>query len=174
VRPRRQQPTRLPRPWDSPGKNTGVGCHFLLQCRKVKSESEVTQSRPTLHDPMDCSLPGSSTHGILQARVLEWSATDYRVPNIGFTLCYPVPLGDFVKSLCFQYFKGTMDTIRVIFKCMFRTTFLRTCIFFTGFSKCNMTPPPQKKRLRATPFKTEHVSQISRPWMSFRWLICWK
>ena len=55
---------RLPRPWDSPGKNTGVGCHFLLQCMKVKSESEVTQSCPTPSDPMDCSLPGSSVHGI--------------------------------------------------------------------------------------------------------------
>ena len=65
---------RAPRPWDSPGKNTGVGCHFLLQCRKVKSESEVTQSYPTLRDPMDCSLSGSSTHGIFQARVLEWGA----------------------------------------------------------------------------------------------------
>ena len=64
----------LPRPWDSPGKNTGVGCHFLLQCMKVKSESEVTQSCPTLSDPMDCSLPGSSAHGIFQARVLEWVA----------------------------------------------------------------------------------------------------
>ena len=74
VQPHRQQPTRLPRPWDSPGKNTGVGCHFLLQCMKVKSESEVTQSCPTLHDPMDCSLPGSSVHGIFQARVLEWVA----------------------------------------------------------------------------------------------------
>ena len=74
VRPRRRQPTRLPRPWNSPGKNTGVGCHFLLQCMKVKSESEVTQSCPTLDDPMDCSLPGSSTHGIFQARVLEWVA----------------------------------------------------------------------------------------------------
>ena len=70
----RQQPTRLPRPWDSPGKNTGVGCHFLLQCMKVKSESEVAQSCPTLRDPMDCSLPGSSAHGIFQARVLEWGA----------------------------------------------------------------------------------------------------
>ena len=67
----RQQPTRLPRPWDSPGKNTGVGCHFVLQCMKVKSESEVSQSWLTLSDPMDCSLPGSSVHGILQARVLE-------------------------------------------------------------------------------------------------------
>ena len=74
VRPQRRQPTRLPRPWDSPGKNTGVGCHFLIQCTKVKRESEVAQSCPTLSDPMDCSLPGSSIHGILQARVLEWGA----------------------------------------------------------------------------------------------------
>ena len=74
VRPHRGQPTRLPCPWDSPGKNTGVGCHFLLQCMKVKSESEVTQSCPTLRDPMDRSLPGSSVHGIFQARVLEWDA----------------------------------------------------------------------------------------------------
>ena len=74
VWPHRWQPTRLCCPWDSPGKNTGVGCHFLLQCMKVKSESEVAQSCPTLHDPMDCSLPGSSVHGIFQARVLEWVA----------------------------------------------------------------------------------------------------
>ena len=74
VRPHRRQPTRLLRPWDSPGKNTGVGCHFLLQCMKVKSESEVTQPCPTLSNPMDCSSPGSSIHGIFQARVLEWGA----------------------------------------------------------------------------------------------------
>ena len=74
VRPHRQQPTRLPRRWDSPGKNTGVGCHFLLQGMKVKSESEITQSCPTLSNPMDYSLPGSSVHGIFQARVLEWGA----------------------------------------------------------------------------------------------------
>ena len=74
VRPHRRQPTRLPRPWDSPGKNTGVGCHFLLQCIQVKSESEVAQSRPTLSDPMDYSPPGSSVCGIFQARVLEWGA----------------------------------------------------------------------------------------------------
>ena len=74
VRPHRRQPTRLPRPWDSPGKNTGVGYHFLLQCMKVKSESEVAQSCPTLSDPMDCSLPGSSVHRIFQARVLDWGA----------------------------------------------------------------------------------------------------
>ena len=74
VRPHRWQPTRLRHPWDPPGKNTGVGCHFLLQGMKVKSESEVAQSCLTLSDPMDCSLPGSSVHGICQARVLEWVA----------------------------------------------------------------------------------------------------
>ena len=79
VRRHRRQPTRLRRPWDSPGKNTGVGCHFLLQCMKVKSESEVTQSCPTLSKPMDCSLPGSSVHGIFQARLLEWGAIAFSV-----------------------------------------------------------------------------------------------
>ena len=74
VRPHRRQPTRLPHPWDSPGKNTGVGCHFLLQWMKVKSESEVAQSCPTLRNPMDWSLPVSSVTGIFQARVLEWGA----------------------------------------------------------------------------------------------------
>ena len=71
VQPHRRQPTRLPRPWNSPGKNTGVGCHFLLQCMKVKGESEVTQSCLTLSDPMDCSLPGPAVQGIFQERVLE-------------------------------------------------------------------------------------------------------
>ena len=74
MRPHRRQPTRPPSPWDSPGKNTGVGCHFLIQCMKVKSESEATQLCPTVSDPMDCSLPGSSVHGIFQVRVLEWGA----------------------------------------------------------------------------------------------------
>ena len=67
-------PPGSPHPWDPPGKNTGVGSHFLLQCMKVKSEREVAQSCPTLSDPRDCSLPGSSFHGIFQARVLEWGA----------------------------------------------------------------------------------------------------
>ena len=74
LQPHRRPPTRLPHPWDSPGKNTGVGCHFLFQCMKVKSESEVAQSCPTLRNRMDCSPPGSSVHGIFQARVLEWGA----------------------------------------------------------------------------------------------------
>ena len=70
----------LSRPWDSPGKNTGVGCHFLLQCMNVKSESEVTQLHTTLRDPMDCRLPGSSVHRIFQARVLEWGAVAFSDP----------------------------------------------------------------------------------------------
>ena len=77
VRPRRWQSIRLLCPWDSPGKNTGAGCHFLLQCMKVKSGSEVAQSCLTPSDPMDCSLPDSSIHGIFQARVLEWGATAF-------------------------------------------------------------------------------------------------
>ena len=80
VRSHRQQPTRLPHPWDSPSKNNGVGCHFLLQCMKVKRESEVTLSCLTLSDPMECSLPGSSVHGIFQARVLEWGAIAFSDP----------------------------------------------------------------------------------------------
>ena len=104
VRPQRWQPTRLPHPWDSPGKNTGVGCHFLLQYMKVKSESEVAQSCPTLSNPMDCSLPGSSIHGICLARVLEWGAIAfskrlwqtslivYLMYSLLSTLIYRIPL----------------------------------------------------------------------------------
>ena len=80
VRPHRRQPTRLPHSWDSPDKNTEVGCHFLLQSKKVRSESEVTQSCPTPSDPMDCCPPGSSIHGIFQARVLEWGAIAFSSP----------------------------------------------------------------------------------------------
>ena len=96
VPPHRRQPTRLPSPWESPGKNTGVGCHFLLQCMKVKSESEVAQSCPTPSDPMVCSLPGSSVHGIFQGRVLEWGViafsvlVAYFIPNsLHLLLLYP-------------------------------------------------------------------------------------
>ena len=85
LRPHRQPPTRLLCPWDSPGKNTGVGCHFPLQCMKVKSESEVTQSCPTLSNPMVCSPPGSSVHGIFQARVLEWGATAFSTMHNYYT-----------------------------------------------------------------------------------------
>ena len=79
VRPQRRQPTRLPCPWDSPGKNTGVACHFLLQYMKGKRESEVAQSCLTPSDPMDYNLPGSSIHGIFQARALEWGAIAFSV-----------------------------------------------------------------------------------------------
>ena len=89
---------QAPCPWDFPGKNTGVGCHFLLQCMKVKSESEVTQSCPTLRDPMDCSLPGSAIHGIFQARVLEWGAISLsnltamgQKKNLQHHLDFPLP-----------------------------------------------------------------------------------
>ena len=101
VQPRRWQPTRLPCPWDSPGKNTGVGCHFLLQCMKVKNESEVTLLCPTLSDPVACRLPGSSVHGIFQARVLEWGAiafsrkTSYNSRNDDLDF-----VESFLNSLC--------------------------------------------------------------------------
>ena len=77
MRPHRRQLTRLPHPWDSPGKNSGVGCHFLLHCMKVNSESEVAQLCPTLSHPMDCSPPGASIHGIFQARALEWTSIPF-------------------------------------------------------------------------------------------------
>ena len=92
MRPHRRQPTRLSGPWDSQGKNTGVGCHFLLQFMKVKSESEVAQSCPTLSDPMDCSPPGSSVCGIFQARVLEWGAIAFSslIMQLCLNLCNPM------------------------------------------------------------------------------------
>ena len=93
VRPHRRQPNRLPCPWNSPGKNTGVGCHFLLQCMKVRSESEVAQSCPTLRDPMDCSLPGSSVHGIFQARVLEWGAIAFSYRESRYSQLRPPATG---------------------------------------------------------------------------------
>ena len=103
VRPHGLQPTRLLRPWDSPGKNTGVGCHFLLQCMKVENESEVAQSCPTLSDPMDRSLPGSSIHGIFQATVLEWGAIAFSHCHISKKLFLPpnsyIPVQETVVSL---------------------------------------------------------------------------
>ena len=84
--PHGRQPTRLPHPWDSPGKNTGVGCHFFLQCRKVKSESEVAQSCPTLSDPMDCSLPGPPSMGF--SRQEYWSGVP--LPSPPYLLYFPI------------------------------------------------------------------------------------
>ena len=95
VRPHRRQPNRLLCPWETPGKNTGVGCHFVLQCIKVKSESEVVQSCLILSDPMGCSLPGSSIHGIFQARVLKWGAIAFsdqciRIQYLSFSFWLPL------------------------------------------------------------------------------------
>ena len=100
VRPHRWQPTRLPRPWHSLGKNTGMGCHFLLQCMKVRSESEVAQPCLTLSDPMDYSLPGSSIHGILQARVLEWGVIAFS----DIYICKSVGKWDLLYTM---YFTGS-------------------------------------------------------------------
>ena len=100
VQHHRRQPTRLCCPWDSLGKNTGVGCHFLLQCMKVKSESEVAQSCPTLSDPMDCSLPGSSIHGIFQARVLECGAIAF---SVIFFLFFWTPFKVYIQMSVFKH-----------------------------------------------------------------------
>ena len=123
VRPHRQQPTRLPHPWDSPGKNTGVGCHFLLQGMKVKSE-KVAQSCLTLSDPMYCSPPGSSVHGISQARVLEWGAIAFsgrrELPTLVFwpeefhgqrTLAGHSPCSHKVSDMTFTFIFATMCNI---------------------------------------------------------------
>ena len=93
VWPHRRQPTRIRHPWDFPGKNTGVGCHFLLQCMKVKCQREVTQLCLTLSDPMDYSPPGSSVHGIFQARVLEWGASAFSSTVYRFGQMYNVMWG---------------------------------------------------------------------------------
>ena len=102
MQPHRRQPTRLLCPWDSPGKNTGVGCHFLLQCIKVKSEKEVAQSCLTLSDPMDYSLPGSSIHGIFKAikltktkhkeRILKAAREKQQITYKGNPICLTVDL----------------------------------------------------------------------------------
>ena len=100
VRPHRWQPTRLRRPWDSPSKNAGVGCHFLLQSMKVKGESEVTRSCLTLRDPMDCSPPGSSVLGISQAGILEWEAIPFSrgLPDPGIEPRSPALAGGFFTT----------------------------------------------------------------------------
>ena len=133
VRPHRQQPTRLPRPWDSPGKNTGVGCHFLLQCMKVKSENEVAQSCPTLSDPTDWSPPGSSVHGIFQARVLEWGAIAFsgaqaHAKRGGWTECL-APLSVDPRSPDFTRMAlGPLTLHALVFKATWR---LKPCVEIT-------------------------------------------
>ena len=103
LRPHRWQPSRLHHPWYSPGKNTGVGCHFLLQGMKVKSESEVAQLCLTLSDPMDCSPPGSSAHGTFQVRALEWSANAFSAMSSGGLCQFRLLVCDCVFYLCEWY-----------------------------------------------------------------------
>ena len=149
MQPHRRQPTRLPRSWDTPGKNTGVGCHFLLQCMKVKTESEVTQSCLTLSDPMDCSLPGSSVHGIFQATVLEWGAIAFSKENPNRTIFSPIgssspelrPLGVQVGNssphLCLKSRRSSSEALTLTL-----TFFLALFnVFFLSSSLCPSFPP---------------------------------
>ena len=130
VWPHRQQPTRLPRPWDSPGKNTGVGCHCLLQCMEVKSESEVTQLCPTLSDPMDCSPRGSSVHGIFQARVLEWGAIAF-----SDTMSYSIAIqGPIIYTKTLNLSENTQGWLERSLKVYM------ALIFLYNFSKVLMRP----------------------------------
>ena len=113
ARLQRWQPTRLPHPWDSPGKNTGVGCHFLLQCMKVKSESEVAQSCPTLSNPMDCSLPGSSIHGIYQARMFEYLCAINSRVHVGKHNLTPKNCMMYIRSNIFTFnYKNKVSGIK--------------------------------------------------------------
>ena len=140
VWPRRQQPTRLPHPWDSPGKKTGVGCHFLFQCMKVKSESEVAQSCPTLCDPMECSLPGSSAHGIFQARVLEWGAITFsELIWMDYYLWNQFCIGYWVWVQAFAIIINMMINIHIAqsWLCIFRFLFKKQYCDFKTFFRQN-------------------------------------
>ena len=150
VWPHRCQPTRLPCPWDPPGKNTGMGCHFLLQCMKVKSESEVTQSCPTLSDPMDCNLPGSSVYGIFQTRVLEWVAiafstvVTYPILNQKLWLCrlcrtqwfYFFPLVLTLLLHDFVCFKIITTLLLIVFSLELGRRYLRPVVKFRFWILC--------------------------------------
>ena len=141
-----RQPTRLPHPWDSPGKDTGVGCHFLLQCVKVKSESEVAQSCPTHSDPMDRSLPGSSVRGIFQARVLEWGAIAF-----SDVIQHQVLKKLWGDQICYCFFPGPwwlmalqgLDTMLLIGHCYSNQNTLVAFPGSSAFKKstCNVGDP---------------------------------
>ena len=138
VQPHRWQPTRLPHPWDPPGKNTGVGCHFLLQCMKVKIESEGAQSCLIPSDPMDHRLPGCSSHRIFQARVMEWGAIAFSFHPHTYWLFvgrggrFPVlKSSSVVSSLCFcphRHHSGLVDAIGLCFIVQ-RIPYLQAFIF---------------------------------------------
>ena len=150
VWPHRWQPTRLPCPWDSPGKNIGVGCHFLLQCMKVKSESEVAQSCPTLSDPMDCSPPGSSVHGIFQVRELEWGAIAFSISTCtGYQLSWKLHARQFLTSQSLNIWTSgiehpktdsIMDDNRYLWKKMAATP----CLLRSPLEKCQVSQHPER------------------------------
>ena len=154
VRPHRQKPTRLPRPWDSPGKSTGVGCHFLLQCMEVKSESEVAQSCPTVCDPMDCSLPGSSVHGIFQARVLEWVAIAF-----SYMVVYSTQNSNFNKLTFYFLFHSKAMTFALM--------------QFSWHSACEGRVSAYIFNLIKSIFKTS-TAFWGLEWIKFHFLILWK
>ena len=149
VRPHRRQPTRFPCPWDSPGKNTGVGCHFLLQCMKVKSEREVAQSCLTLSDPMDCSLPGSSVHGIFQTRVLE-SMQIYFLSHCDY-LCFsfstlPAPLPSPPPQDCVRLPPWMSSLVSFLVWCCLPVVWCMTCGFSSVVFGEHLTEKPRQVR----------------------------
>ena len=131
------------RPWDSPSKSNGEGCHCLLQCRKVKSESEVAQSCPTLRDPVDCSPPGSSVHGIFQARVLEWGAVAFSclIAKSCLTL-RPHGLWP-TRLLCLWGFPGQKTGVgcHVLLQGIFQTQGLSPCPLHWPADSLPLSPP---------------------------------
>ena len=135
VRPHRRQPTRLPHPWDSPGKITGVGCHFLHQCMKVKSESEVTQSCLTLSDLMDHSLPGSSAHGIFQAIFLEWCAIAFSVMPLYYTFKHGEHVTFFALCILSQFLKSKCNDPMFILLDI-KNKFLLHTLYVVSVSPC--------------------------------------
>ena len=130
VRPHKRQPIRLPCPWDFPGKNTGVACHFILQCMKVKSQSEVAQSCPTLSDPMDCSPPGSSVHGIFQEEY--WSEVPLPSPWLTtfFSIVQLISCSFQGHSLIFSF--CIRCTSSVIYSTLCTARYLHFSLFLTG------------------------------------------
>ena len=131
VRPHRHKPPRVPHPWDSPGKNTGVGCHFLLQCMQVKSETEVTQSYPTISNPMDHSLPVSSIHGTFQARVLEWKVIAFSGIELGLVIYFAY--GNIHVSMLFSQIIPHSPSPRV--KSLFFTSLSLLSLLFNTLSR---------------------------------------
>ena len=168
VRPHRRQPTRLPRPWDSPGKNTGVGCHFLPQCMKVKSESDVAQSCPTLSNPMDCSLPGSSVHGIFQARVLEWGVVAFFF-KCALNLKMYTASSKITTKLFKKHIVNVLQERNGIVKCSVKTRDgRRRKIETTNTKHRKLTNVLKVQRWRKTCHANTNQKQADLPFINFR------